>query len=211
MLFALYELPFPTGIPGPAGPGLTGPSGRNAGGVVYTRWGRNSCPSIAGTMLVYSGRVGGSWYCDKGGAANYLCMPDDPEYDSYQPGVQGHSFVYGTEYETGNTPLQHVYQDNVPCAVCHVADRDAVLMIPAKKSCPQGWVREYYGYLMSSTILYQDKRTMFECIDRNPDTVPGQGENRHGAVLYHNEANCNGMACPPYDPEKELTCVVCTK
>ena len=80
MLFALYELPFPTGIPGPAGPagrhgeksaggergakgdqglpGLTGPSGSNAGGVVYTRWGRNSCPSIAGTMLVYPGRVG---------------------------------------------------------------------------------------------------------------------------------------------------------
>ena len=29
--------------------------------------------------------------------------------------------------------------------------------------------------------------------------------------FYHVEANCNGMLCPPYDPQKELTCAVCTK
>ena len=42
----------------------------------------------------------------KGGAANYLCMPDDPDYLSYQPGVQGYNYVYGAEYQTGGGPLR---------------------------------------------------------------------------------------------------------
>ena len=57
--------------------------------MVYTRWGKSSCPSVSGTTLVYAGRTGGTWYAHKGGAVNYLCMPDDPDYLSYQPGVQG--------------------------------------------------------------------------------------------------------------------------
>ena len=49
---------------GPRGPqgygGPPGPSGQSGGGVVYTRWGRTTCPNITGTSLVYSGRAGGS-------------------------------------------------------------------------------------------------------------------------------------------------------
>ena len=84
------------GVPGPRGPqgqrgdqGVAGPPGPRNGGVVYTRWGKSTCPSVSGTTLVYAGRAGGTWYGDKGGAANYLCMPDDPDYLSYKPGVQG--------------------------------------------------------------------------------------------------------------------------
>jgi len=162
---------------------------------------------------VYSGRVGGSWYCDKGGAANYLCMPDNPDYGTYTPGVQGWGHIYGTEYETSSSPLSAVYNHNVPCAVCHVSTRTMVLMIPAKNRCPSSWTLEYSGYLMSAPSIHTltDRRTMFECVDGNPDTVPGTAANTHGAVLYPVEANCNGMACPPYHPQKELTCAVCTK
>ena len=85
------------GMKGP--PGLQGPPGTpGAGSVVYTRWGRTSCPPTA--SLVYSGRAAGSWYGNTGGGANYLCMPNDPDYSTYNPGVQGHSPLYGTEYET---------------------------------------------------------------------------------------------------------------
>ena len=84
-------------------------------------------------------------------------------------------------------------------------------MIPAKTQCPSTWTREYSGYLMSTHIDSNHHRTMFECVDRNPDTVAGGAPDTHGAVFYHVEANCNGMACPPYDAQKELTCVVCTK
>jgi len=88
---------------------------------------------------VYSGSVGGSWYCDHGGAANYLCMPDNPDYGTYTPGVQGWGQVYGTEYETHSSPLSAVTEHNAPCAVCHAPTRTIVLIIPAKNRCPSSW------------------------------------------------------------------------
>jgi hypothetical protein len=50
---------------------------------------------------------------------------------------------------------------------------------------------------------------MYECVDMAMESVPGSHTN--GGLLFHVEANCNGMACPPYDAEKELGCVVCSK
>ena len=41
--------------------------------------------------------------------------------------------------------------------------------------------------------------------------VPGSAADVHGALLYHVKANCNRMLCPPYNPQKELACAVCTK
>jgi len=42
-----------------------------------------NCPSASGTELLYAGRAGGTFHNHKGGAANYLCMPDDPDYLHY--------------------------------------------------------------------------------------------------------------------------------
>ena len=209
------------GVPGPRGPqgqrgeagatGLRGSPGPRSGGAVYTRWGKTSCPNVSGTELVYAGRAGGTHYTHSGGAANYLCMPDDPDYLHYQPGVQGYNYVYGAEYEIPSSqPLSAVNNHNVPCAVCYASTRAAVTMIPAKTRCPSTWTLEYSGYLMSADAGHRHT-TMYECIDKNPDSVPGSASNINGALFYHVEANCNGMACPPYDPQKELTCAVCTK
>ena len=202
------------GTTGPAGekgaPGVAGPPGPSRGGVVYTRWGKTSCPNVSGTELVYAGRGGGTWWNHRGGAANYLCMPDDPDYLRYQPGVQGFSYVYGVEYETyPGQPLSAVRDHNAPCAVCYASTRVAVTMIPAKTRCPSTWTLEYSGYLMSQHINFHP--TMYECVDKNPDSIPGTATDTNGALFRHVEANCNGMACPPYDPQKELTCAVCTK
>ena len=82
-------------------------------------------------------------------------------------------------------------------------------MIPAKSSCPTSWTREYYGFIMSTRRIYQ--RTLFECVDKDQESVPGSQANTNGALFYHVEANCNGMACPPYVAAKELNCAVCTK
>ena len=111
---------------------VAGPPGPRNGGVVYTRWGKSTCPSVSGTTLVYAGRAGGTWWQHKGGAANYLCMPDDPDYLSYRSGVQGYNYVYGTEYQTNPGPLQAIHDHNVPCAVCYASTRVAVTMIPLK-------------------------------------------------------------------------------
>ena len=88
-----------TGQKGDTGP--AGPPGPTAGGVVYTRWGRTTCPTTSGTQLVYAGRAAGSWYDQRGGGAEYLCLPDDPNYLSYTNGVQdSRSYLYGAEYQT---------------------------------------------------------------------------------------------------------------
>jgi len=145
-----------------------------SGGVVYTRWGKTSCPTVSGTELVYAGRAGGTWFQSKGGAANYLCMPDDPDYFRYSPGVQGYSYVYGAEYQSHHGPLS------------------------AKTRCPSTWTLEYSGYLMSEARTSSDHhRTMYKCVDKNPDSIPGSISDINGALFYHVEANCNGMACPP--------------
>ena len=175
------------------------------GGATYTRWGSSKCPSTA--TLVYTGIAGGSFY-SQGAAANYLCMPKDPEYTlTTQAGIRGHSYVYGAEYQY---PLKGTHDHNVPCAVCETLTRSQILMIPAKTSCPNsGWTKEYDGYLMSNYLGFQ--RTLYECVDQEQESIPGSQISTDGALFHHVEANCNGMPCPPYDPQKELGCVVCSK
>jgi len=207
------------GMPGPRGPqgqrgevgstGPQGPPGPRSGGAVYTRWGKTSCPNVTGTELVYAGRAGGTLFSHRGGAANYLCMPDDPDYFAFIAGVQGSNPVYGAEYQSNPGTYPAFHDHNVPCAVCHTSTRGAVTMIPAKTKCPSTWTLEYTGYLMSDD--FAQHTTMYECVDRNPDSVPASVANTNGALFYNVEASCNGMACPPYDPQKELTCAVCTK
>ena len=139
-----------------------------------------------------------------------LCMPDNPDYICYGPGVQDNN-VYGVEYEAySGQPLSAVYEHNVPCAVCYASTRVAVTMIPAKTQCPSTWTLEYSGYLMSGGNGH-NHATMYECVDKNPDSIPGSVSNIDPALFYNVEASCNGMACPPYDSQKELTCAVCTK
>ena len=190
--------------------GCDGTPGPRTGGVTYVRWGKSSCPNVTGTELVYAGRAGGSFFTKPGGASNYLCMPDEPQYTlSHIPGSQSYSEIHGVEYEG---PISGSQNHNVPCAVCSASTRVGVLMIPARTSCPTGWIREYYGYLMSEAGAWPDhQRTSFECVDKDQDSVPGGHADTNGALFYHVEANCNGIPCPPYDNYKELNCVVCTK
>ena len=181
---------------------------------MYTRWGRTTCPSTYGTQLLYAGRAAGSLFSQQGGGANYLCLPEQPQYSTYTAGSQTfRAFLYGAEYETGSYttgPLHSVHEHNAPCAVCYASTRETVVMIPAQLTCPSSWTREYYGYLMAE--LYNHHRSTFECVDISPQSVPGTIADTEGALFYHTEVNCNhGIPCPPYDAQKEVTCVVCTK
>ena len=177
--------------------------------MVYTRWGRTTCPTTSGTQLVYAGRAAGNYY-NQGGGAEYLCLPDEPNYLRYANGVQSErSYLYGAEYEPWQSaPLSAVGNHNVPCAVCYASTRGTVMMIPGKTVCPFSWIREYYGYLMANQ--YNFRRTKHECIDHSPQSIPGSASNTDGALFYHVEDRCRGI-CPPYTDGRELTCTVCTK
>ena len=192
------------GLPGPQG--LPPPT---SGGETYVRWGRTTCPNITGTTLVYSGWAAGSYYDHSGSGANYLCLTKTPEYLSYSSTTNNYGLLYGAEYQAyGNQPYRGVHDQDVPCAVCHVVQR-SVLMIPGQYTCPTGWTREYYGYLMSAA--HGHHRSTYECMDVSPETISGGEANRNGALFYHVEARCGCLACPPYEETKELTCAVCSK
>ena len=195
-----------SGLPGPQGP--QGSQGPPTGGAVYTRWGRTSCPTGQQTELVYSGKAGGSYYGHSGGAANLICMPNDPEYSSYHSGQQGYTYVYGFQMSGDSSqPLGSYYSYNMPCAVCYASTRDTVLTIPAKLNCPTNWTMEYSGYLMAGHYSHTG-RTLYECVDRRPERDNSGGSS---ALLYHVEIDCSTFSCPPYYSEKEITCVVCSR
>ena len=83
-------------------------------------------------------------------------------------------------------------------------------MVPAKTVCPTSWTREYHGYLMAEHRANAG-RTMYICVDNSFEAVPGSGGHAAATDLYHVEAGCDSIPCPPYVDYKELTCAVCTK
>ena len=211
MLRGRDGLPGKYGLPGPHGyPGVSGLPGYyvSQGGATYTRWGKSTCPTIYDTEQVYRGIASGTYYNHKGGGVNYLCLPEVPDYDlSHGSGsVSNVGLLYGVEYAYS---VKGVANGNVPCAICHVRTRAAVIMIPAKATCPDTWYREYYGYLMSED--YSHKRSTFECVDQDMDSLPNSFDPTNGAYFYHVEAVCDvGIPCP-YNIHTKLNCVVCTK
>ena len=192
------------GEPGPQGP----PGPRK---VVFTRWGRTTCPTTNDRELLYKWKAAGSSWDQTGGGANYICLPGEPEFLSYTPGISdAQSYIYRSEYETYYGPFAPLNDHNVPCVVCYVSTEVSYLMIPAKITCPKTWTTEYQGYLMDERFSHKCN-VVYECVDKDVESIPGSVTNTNCALIYHVQAQCTGLLCPLYDKEKELACVVCTK
>ena len=187
--------------------GPVGQAGPKSGGVVYTRWGRKSCPT--GAELLYEGITGGSHYDHPGGGANYVCLPKVPQYMSTTV-PNYYSYMHGTEYEAVNNIFPGKQNHNVPCAVCYTSTKSVKLMIPARTSCPSSWTMEYKGYLMAERDVHKTNK-VYECVDENPESADGGNRNIHGSHFYFTRTTCTGLPCPPYVDNRVITCVVCTK
>ncbi len=204
------------GAVGPRGsPGMNGPPGspgtKSAGKVVYTRWGKLTCRD--GAVLVYAGVMAGSKYGAGDGSANgggttRLCMPNNPDYTlPFINGVQKYSSLYNVKYQY--TVRNHGY--DIPCAVCMVPTKEVVLMVPGKSSCPAGFTREYYGYLMAERVTPHHRRSTFECVDKDLEYKHGSSTfSIQNGLFGHVEAVCNALSCPPYNNYKEINCAMCT-
>ena len=192
--------------------GLQGPPGPRNGGVVFTRWGRFACPNTTGTQMLYTGKAAGSHHSHTGGGANYICLPDEPEFLPYVSGTSDfQSFLYRTEYEMfGKGPFNHLQDQDAPCVVCYASTRVSYLMIPAKITCPITWTTEYQGYLMTERYSHA-RNSVYECVDKDAEGIPGSEKSINGAIFNFVQAKCINGLCPPYDEYKELSCVVCTK
>ena len=157
---------------------------------------------------MYEGLAGGSSSSQSGGGANYLCLPKNPDY--LLNGLPKYvNYLYGTEYENP-IPLSTSDDHNAPCSVCYVDKRVSKLMIPAKTTCPSSWTQEYTGYLMTSRYDHA-RNSVYECVDKNAESVPGSAADNDSVLFYHTVAKCTYLPCPPYVTTNTITCVVCTK
>ncbi len=196
------------GPPGP--PGKSGAAGQGGqGAVVYTRWGLTTCPTTEGTALVYAGRAAASGFGDNGGGANFICIPNKPQFKNASlpdcfteiGGVQFQATLFGEKLEGGDSL----------CAVCLSTKRSVKLMIPAKSECPgSGWTMEYSGYLMTS-LESDNNNAVFECIDEK-SAVTSTSTTCGNAGFNHVVFNVGGETGLPEASYKRqaVTCVVCT-
>ena len=55
----------------------------------------------------------------------------------------------------------------------------------------------------------------YECVDKTPQYIAGQGADTNGALFYFVRPQCSGVGtlghCPPYAVNKLILCAVCTK
>ncbi|XP_071124083.1 short-chain collagen C4-like [Mytilus edulis] len=175
-------------------------------GATYIRWGRKQCPNN-GTELVYSGYAGGGYYGESGSAAEYVCLPPDPNYVKTS-GPDG-AFMYGGEFDT-NFFASDSDNEDVPCALCRATQATSVIMIPGKNTCYSDWKEEYHGYLASGGHT-EASASAFVCVDINPEYIIGGVDERYGKLFYNVLTKCGSLKCPPYKANYPLTCVVCSR
>ncbi|XP_060560861.1 short-chain collagen C4-like isoform X2 [Ruditapes philippinarum] len=181
-------------------------------GSIYTRWGKNDCDGN-GTDKTYSGYTAGHPHDVAGGAASYICLPENPTWAKFVEGLQNEgAYISGTEYEiyaAFNPFPKNMHDQDAPCVVCR-SPRPISIMIPGKTDCYSGWTLEYTGYLMSGHNT-QKASTDYACVDANPDSVLHGESNQNGKLFYFVEVKCGSLPCQEYPQGRELACVVCSR
>ncbi|XP_071126811.1 uncharacterized protein [Mytilus edulis] len=175
-------------------------------GTTYIRWGRKQCPHND-TELVYSGYTGGGHYNNPGSAAEYVCLPPDPNY--VKTSGLDYGRMYGAEFDS-NFFASNANDEDVPCALCRTDRASSVIMIPGKNKCYSGWKEEYHGYLASGGYS-NAAASAFVCVDINPEYIIGGVDQHLGKLFFEVLTKCGSLKCPPYINNYPLTCVVCSK
>ena len=170
--------------------------------VTYIRWGNTTCPYGANT--IYKGTAVGGRFDQKTSPSNLMCLPYDTMDNPNN--VVPQETAYAVEYNAGGV-LNHAQCRNMPCVLCETTGLGDKIMIPSHYVCPDGWHKEYSGYIMAGGSGHPGG-SMYYCIDENLEQVKGSGncENLHylhtvGAVRSY----------VPNTTSKALSCVVCTK
>ena len=167
--------------------------------VTYIRWGNKTCPFGANT--IYQGVALGGRYDYKGSASNMMCSP--PNVMTYPENQGGSVTAYAVEYRVSGIH-NNAYCRNMPCALCEVTGRGDKIMIPSHHVCPDGWHKEYNGYIMAGPDGHEGG-SMYYCIDEALEQVPTSGSCETVHILY------TVSSTVPTNSGYELPCVVCTK
>ena len=170
--------------------------------VTYIRWGNTTCPYGANT--IYKGVAVGGRYDYKGSASNMMCLP--PTYMRYSNNhAAGQVPVDAVEYRVSGA-INHAQYRNMPCALCEATGRGDKIMIPSHYVCPDGWHKEYSGYIMAGHTGHEGG-SMYECIDEHLEQITGSASSESAHHLYAIYATGSHVPSDGY----ALSCVVCTK
>ena len=170
--------------------------------VTYIRWGNTTCPYGANT--IYKGVAVGGSSDHKTSPSNLMCLP--PNWMRYSNNQGGNTPAYAVEYRVGG-PINHADFRNMPCALCEATGRGDKIMIPSHYVCPDGWHKEYNGYIMAGHHGHPGGG-MYNCIDENLEQVKSSGSSENVHLLYLVYATGPHV---PHDGSYALSCVVCTK
>jgi len=176
-------------------------------------------------VLLFKGYATGPHHAQGGSGSNLLCLHEEPQWATYINGHQDHAgSVYGAAYllfNTGgarNNPFlqtnsggRALLQNPAPCAVCDVPGRSRTVMIPARTQCPDGWTKEYGGYMVSDRRYQDRQRSSYICLDEAPEIAVGDSSQVSQAVFHPVDVQCGLLPCSVYISGRELTCVVCSK
>ncbi|CAG2243301.1 unnamed protein product [Mytilus edulis] len=156
------------------------------------------------------GFAAGGYFDEEGSAAEYICLPSDPNLGATLSD-NNYGSIYGAEYETNSFHSGGgLWNNDVPCAVCRSTTASHTLMIAAKNKCYDGWFTEYVGELMDGNHQ-QKAASSFVCVDKNPEKILGGEANRDGKLFYSIKTFCGSLKCQPYQNNRLLPCVVCSR
>ena len=182
--------------------------------ITYIRWGHLECPPTPGTTKVYAGFAAGTYQTNDTPTPNSLCLPANYRHVHYNisNSLYGDTKVYmahGIEY---NTFVADRTGRGVACALCKTLSRSTVLMMPATDRCnstdpnDNSWTMEYNGYLMQASGAGSD----YYCVDYNMRMFYDSQQNPTVATFSHVSAGNDGPQVSSYNPQRVLSCVVCT-
>lgn len=136
-----------------------------------------------------------------------LCLPDNPEIQNVSYTYRGID-IYGTEYETDFFG-PHSSNEDVPCALCRNTVSSTSVMFPGRQTCYQGWSSEYIGVLAAGS--HSHTASEYICVDKNPEYLVSGKASINGHLLYVVNTKCGPLPCPPYEEDRKINCVVCSK
>lgn len=133
-----------------------------------------------------------------------------PSARDFPTSLQSAAHLYGSEYQFSYRKI--AWDDDIPCAVCHVESSTSVLMIPAKNMCPSGWNMQYHGFLVTDNDDSGWYAFDFVCLHEDSEylTEGARQHDQNGHILYPVTAVCGSLPCPPYRNGQYITCAVCT-
>ena len=170
--------------------------------VTYIRWGNTTCPYGANT--IYKGVAVGGHFNHETSPSNLMCLP--PTWMTYSNDRGGQTAIFAVEYEVDG-PINHAYDRNMPCALCEAIGRGNKIMVPSHYKCPNGWHKEYNGYIMTGHHGHHGG-SMYNCVDEHLEQIPGSGGGEAAHELYTVYATGSHV---PHNGTYSLSCVVCTK